>query len=298
MEIDEIKEKYIESGKIAAKVRNFGLKLIKPGVKLVEIAEAIESEIINNGALPAFPVNISLNSIAAHYTPSLDDKTIISENDYVKLDIGVHVDGYIADTAVTIKPSGKDKLIECVEKILEESIKIIKPGVLISEIGNIAESIAEKYGYNIVRNLTGHCLERYNLHTGFTIPNIRNNSTHVFETGKAYAIEPFCTSGKGYIKDSSELLIFCWKKNTATRLYEARKILELSKEKYKGLPFAKRWLEKDLKINKFLIETSLRQLISSGALHPYYVLKEISNSSVVQAEHTVFVEEKPIIITL
>ncbi len=290
----EILEKYKEAGRIAKEVLDYAEELVIKGCRgVLELAEKIEAKIFELGAKPAFPVNISINDIAAHFTPCRGDKITIKDEDYVKIDVGVHIDGYIADTARTIRISGKDELVKCSEEMLKEALKLIAPGVEIKEIGKTISEVAESYGFRPVTNLTGHALERYNLHAGVTIPNTPSGSD-VLEEGKVYAIEPFCTNGQGAVKDSDKCVIFMVLKETPGRLPETRKILEIAKE-YKGLPFAKRWLEN--RISAFKLDFALKQLVDLGSLHPFYILKEVSSGNVAQSEHTVIVFDKPIVIT-
>ena len=292
----EILEKYKKAGKIAAKALKHGSSLIKSGLKLVSLADAVEKKIIELGGKPAFPVNISVNDMAAHYAPVLNDKTIINENDYVKLDVGVHIDGYIGDTATTIRPSGKDKLIECSEEMLKKALLLFKPGNTIEEIGEAIENVAKKYSLNSVRNLTGHSLGQYDLHAGVTIPNVKILSAYKIKEGEVYAVEPFCTEGAGHVKDSGSSLIFRWISDRPVRNVEARKILEMAKSEYSRLPFAKRWVQK--KVSSLKVDLALRELIAVNALYGYKPLREISEKPVAQAEHTIIVSEKPIITTL
>lgn len=292
----EILDKYIEAGKIAAQVLEYGKSLVKPDVLAIEIAEKVDKKIEELKAKPAFPVNISINDIAAHWHPPINDKTMIKKNDYVKVDVGVHVDGYIGDTASTVRIAGKDKLIECSEKMLEKALTMFKPGTTIGDIGEAIENIAKEYGFNPIRNLTGHSLNRYDLHAGMTIPNIKNDSKYQLREDEVYAVEPFCTEGNGLVKDSGSPLIFRWISDKPTRLLEARKILELARTKFDGLPFAKRWIQKQFSPLK--VELSLKELLAVNALYEYNPLKEVSEKPVAQSEHTVIVGEKPIITTL
>jgi len=292
----EILDKYIEAGKIAAQVLEYGKSLVKPGVLAIEIAEKVDKKIEELKAKPAFPVNISINDIAAHWHPPINDKTIIKENDYVKVDVGVHVDGYIGDTASTVRISGKDKLIECSEKMLEKALTMFKPGTTIGDIGEAIENVAKEYGFNPIRNLTGHSLDRYDLHEGMIIPNVKNDSKYQLREDEVYAVEPFCTEGNGLVKDSGSSLIFRWISDRPTRLLEARKILELARGKFDGLPFAKRWIQKQFSPLK--VELSLKELLAVNALYEYNPLKEVSEKPVAQSEHTVIVREEPIITTI
>ena len=155
-------------------VLEYAKTLVKPNVKILDIAEAIEKKIFEVGAKPAFPVNIGINEVAAHYTPSIDDQTILKEGDMVKIDIGLHVDGYISDNAFTVLV-GKSShpMIEIAKKAVEEARKVLRENVRIKEVSEVIESVVSSSGFNIVRNLTGHFLDRYVVH-GVSIPNVKN----------------------------------------------------------------------------------------------------------------------------
>lgn len=291
----EVEEKYIKAGKIARVVRNYACELIQPGAFAVDIAEKAEKKILMLNGKPAFPINISINDIAAHWHPELKDETAIKDDDYVKIDVGVHVDGYIGDTAATVRIAGKDDLILCSEKMLEQALKIIKPGLTVGEIGDTIENVAKEFGFNAVRNLTGHSLGRYDVHAGLVVPNVKNDSKYQLREDEVIAIEPFCTAGNGFVKDSGKPLILRWIMDKPTRLIEARKILEMSRTDFERLPFAKRWIQK--KFSPLKVELSLKELLSSNALYGYEPLREVSGKPVAQSEHTVIVKEKPVITT-
>ncbi|MFQ6010278.1 MAG: type II methionyl aminopeptidase [Candidatus Aenigmatarchaeota archaeon] len=289
----EMLEKYKKAGEIAARALQYAKGLVKEGALIVEIVDRTEEKIGELGGQPAFPMNISINDIAAHYSPTADDRTAIKKEDYVKLDVGVHVDGYIGDNAITVRLAGEDKLIECSRKMLEKALSMFVPGTTIAEVGAAVEETARGLGFNPVTNLTGHSLARYNLHAGHVIPNVKNNNSKFFEEGEVYAVEPFATSGAGAVKDSEPALIFRWIADKPSRMPEARKILELGKTSFSKLPFAKRWIN----LPRMKKEMALRQLTATGAIYPYKILKEVSGGAVSQAEHTVMVGEKPLITT-
>lgn len=292
----EILEKYIKAGKIAAQVRDYGCGLVKKDALVVEIAEKIDKKIFELDAKPAFPVNISINDMAAHYHPILNDKLMIREEDYVKIDVGIHIDGYIGDTASTERVAGKDKLIICSEKMLENAIKIIRTGTTIGEIGEAIENTAKEFGFNAIRNLTGHSLGHYDVHAGLTVPNIKNDSKYQLREDDVIAIEPFCTTGNGLVKDSGNALIFRWVNDRPTRSLEGRKIMEMARDRFERLPFAKRWIQE--KFSSLKVELSLKELTASGALYGYEPLREVSGKPVAQSEHTLIIKEKPIVTTL
>ncbi len=291
----EALEKLKRAGEIISKARAFAAGLVKEGALAVEIADEVEQKIVELGARPAFQVCISINDVAAHYAPVLNDTLKIKENDYVKVDLGAHIDGYIADTAITVRPSGKDSLIKCAEKMLDTSIKMFRPGVVVEEISAAMEDVAKSFGLKPIGNLTGHSMERFNLHAGINIPAVRVSAPKVLSEGEVYAVEPFVTNGKGWVKDSQPATIFRWIEDKPQRDETSRKILNTAKIEWSRLPFAKRWVQKKFGVN---VENSLRALVTSGALYPYNILKEISGGTVSQAEHTVIVADKPLVITL
>ena len=288
-------DKYIEAGKIAAQVLDYAKGTVKEGIHLLDLAEMIEEKIFELKGKPAFPVNLSINEMAAHYHPPVSDKTTIKAEDYVKIDVGVHVGGYIGDTAATVRLGGKDDLIVCSEKMLENAIKVIRPGLTISELGEVIENTAIEFGFNVIRNLTGHSLDYYDVHSGLIIHNIKNDSKYQLREDEVIAIEPFCTTGNGYVKESGSALIFRWIMDRPTRSPETRRILELARDRYEKLPFAKRWIQRE--INPFKAELALKELTVLNALYGYMPLKEISNKPIAQSEHSVIVKEKPIILT-
>lgn len=293
MEGEELKN-YRRSGEITAKARDFGAKLIKEGALAVDIAEAVEKKIVTLGGMPAFQVTVSINDVAAHYAPVLNDRLAVKATDYVKLDVGVHVDGYITDTAITVRPAGKDNLIVCSEKMLETAIRMFVPGAVIEDIAGAVEDVAKGYGFRPVSNLTGHMIDRWRVHTGVNVPSVRCAAPKVLGEGEVYGVEPFVTAGTGVVKDSPPPTIFRWIDDIPQRDPVARKILAASVEDWEKLPFAKRWAQRKFGSN---IDVALNALVKSGALYHYNTLKEVSGKPVAQAEHTVVVAEKPVVLT-
>jgi len=291
----EVIQFYKKAGEINRKARDYAKKIIKPGISLLEIAEDIESFVRKQGGELAFPVNLSLNDVAAHYTPSVNDTTIFTENDLLKVDIGVHVNGYVSDSAFSISFNDEHKgLIKASEAALNNALKIIQPELEIREIGKTIQETIESFGFKPVVNLTGHSLERYNLHAGLSIPNVGIKSFNKIKEGQVIAIEPFATNGAGKIQDGKKVMIYAQVSNKSPRSAFGRKLLnEIGK--HKGLPFATRWIKS---LKGMVLERTLNELVSQGILYDYPILREVGNGSVSQAEHTVIVLDKPIIITL
>jgi methionyl aminopeptidase len=287
---DEILEKYREAGLIAAKILRDGAKEIRIGTTYLDIVESIESRVIEEGAALAFPLNLSLNEDAAHDTASPGDPRIFAKGDVAKLDLGVHVDGYIADTATTIDLGVNSLLVEASRQALEAAISIIRPGVPSGDLGVEIQSAIESRGYRPIANLTGHGLDHYILHRSPTIPNIGIKGGVVLEEGMVFAIEPFATTGSGHVMEKTRKEIYSQISSKPVRIPAGRAILEQIRDR-RGLPFSRRWL-KERKM-----DLALPTLIRSQVLHVYPVLSDIPGSLVSQEEHTIIVTADGCIVT-
>ena len=291
-------ENYKKAGKIISKVRKKAVGYIEEDMKLLDLAEFVEKEIVDLGGAVAFPCNVSVNEVTAHYTPPADDETTFKAGDLVKIDLGAHVDGYIADTAISVligedipesELEKRQNMILASQEGLQNAINTIKSGVEIGKVGEEIEKAITSRGFNSVSNLTGHSMDRWILHSGLSIPNIKENNPHKLEEGDVIAIEPFATEGIGRVTDMNEVYIFRFLRDRPLRLIHAKRALKIIKENYKILPFAQRWLQG--RFSEHHLNTAMRTLISSRAVFPYHVLREKSNSAVAQSEHTVIVEK-------
>ena len=137
---EDVLDKYIRAGEIAARVRERVREIVRENMPIIELCEKVESLIRSMGGKPAFPCNVSVNEVAAHYTSPPNDKRIIPENSVVKVDIGVHIDGYIADTATTVcfNPEYED-LVHAAEEALEKAVQTVRPKLLVSRLGSVIE---------------------------------------------------------------------------------------------------------------------------------------------------------------
>ncbi|QKQ99716.1 type II methionyl aminopeptidase [Metallosphaera tengchongensis] len=282
----------IRAGQIAAKARDAGAKMIRPSEKVINVCETVEKIIIDEGAKPAFPCNLSINNEAAHYSPVIGDEKVIPENAVVKLDIGAHIDGYITDTAVTVYLDEKmEKLAMAAKDALTAAIANFRSGVQLSEIGKVIEKTIKMYGFKPVRNLGGHLVRRYELHAGIFVPNVYERIPGKITSGYTYAIEPFATDGGGEVVEGKDVTIYALRSRTSKGLTEIeKKFIEEIDKRFKTLPFSERWL-KDLG-SKEEVEVTLKTLSKRGVLHSYPVLMEVKKGMVSQFEHTVYVSEK------
>jgi len=287
---EEIFERYIQAGKGAAGILQKGAGLIKPGIPLAEVAIKVEGMVLSAGLGVAFPVNISLNEAAAHDTPSLNDERVFARGDMIKLDLGVHLDGYIADTAMTIDLGDQSRLVEASVAARDAAIARVKPGVTIGELGTAVAGEISSRGFRPVANLTGHGLDQYRLHMGPNVPNIPATGGAVLEEGMTIAIEPFATTGTGFVSDQKRTEIYSQRIWRPVRMPAARHILSEIEER-KGLPFAKRHLKTQKP------DLAISRLVREGVLHAYPVLADVPGSYVSQSEHTLIVTSDGCIVT-
>jgi methionyl aminopeptidase len=286
-------EKWKKSGEIASQLMKKAVQLSKPGTPLLEIAEKLEEEAEKLKVKWAFPVNLSINEVAAHATPAYDDKRVAEG--LLKIDLGISIDGFISDIAksVDLTPENKHKeMIKANEKALSEAIKIVKSGVEVREIGKKIHEIITAAKFAPIRNLSGHEMKRYDLHAGLNIPNHDNNNKTPLEDG-VYAIEPFATAGEGIVIDGKPSGIYMLLEKKPVRDAKTREILDFIEKEYSSLPFSARWI-----VKKFgtLSLIRLKNMEQNGILHSFAELIEKSRMPVSQAEHTVFVEKNRIIV--
>ena len=279
---DEVYEAYREAGALAKKMLHQGADLVKVGASLLEMVEVTEAMVVEEGADLAFPLNISFNEAAAHDTAVPGDERTFSSGDLVKVDLGVQIDGYIADTALTVDLGDHADLVEASRAALEAAIAVVRPGITTGEIGTIIQATIEEHGYKPVANLTGHGLGHYDLHASPTIPNIAMAGGAVIEEGMVFAIEPFATTGSGRISEGNRVEIYQQIAARPARLPSARRVLKIARPR-RGLPFARRWVPGGK------VDIGLMNLVQSGILHPFPVLHDVPGSFVSQAEHTLIV---------
>ncbi|MGM0590498.1 MAG: type II methionyl aminopeptidase [Halobacteriota archaeon] len=281
---DETVEKYRAAGAALRTVLDEAAEMVEPGVTQLEVAEYAEARIDELADGCAFPTNISVNEEASHATPARDDETTFGE-DMVCLDCGVHVDGYIADAAVTVDLSGNDELVEAAEQALDAALDAMAPGVQTGAVGAEIEDVIRSYGFTPVLNLSGHGVAQWDAHTGPNIPNRGTQRGPELEVGDVVAVEPFATDGRGKVSEGAREEIFSLERERSVRNRRARQVLEEITETYRTLPFAARWFDDGR------TDMILQRLKRQGVVHGYPVLKEEDGKMVSQAEHTVVITE-------
>lgn len=279
-------EKWKKACRISAAALEYGESLIKKGSTVLEVCDAVDAKIVELGGKIAFPAQISLDQTAAHYCCPHEDATIL-ESQVAKLDAGAHIDGFPGDNALTVDLSGEHSdLVKASRNALNAAIKAVKPGVRLAEIGEIIQSEITGLGFSPVRNLSGHGLGRFDLHTKPTVPNFNNNNPTQLNSGQIIAIEPFATDGEGIVIEGTSAEVFVQVARKPLR--SARQILDKI-QTYENLPFAKRWLMGEHPMIK--VELALRQLEQAGGIKGFPPLVEKARGRVSQAEHTILITD-------
>ena len=295
-----VPEQYVRAGKLAREMREWILENVTVPQTCLEIATSIEEEIARRGGQPAFPTGIGINGVTAHFSPQEDDQTRIGSGDVVKIDYGVHFDGYIADTAVTMTQSPEYQLLmETTKRALEAAISVAKRDPRTGEIGKAIEAAANREGFKTINNLSGHTLEQYTVHAGKSIPNVYAPNQPVLRRDEVFAIEPFLTLGTaaGYVVDDpkdTRVTIYSLIMRKRTGVKELDALVDHIWNLRKSLPFTPRWFTKEFgreRLPKLLAELEARRIVRG-----YRTLVEASNVPVAQFEHTMKLEGNSLVI--
>jgi methionyl aminopeptidase len=290
-------ESLMEAGRIASRVRKEARSEVEVGRRIIEICDFVERRTRELGGRSAFPCNVDIDKVAAHYTSPVGDELVIPDGSLVKVDIGVHVDGYIADTATTIclNPS-LDDMVKAAEAGLDAAIKNLRAGVSSSEIGALIERAIRARGYTPIRNLTGHMMSRYMVHAGKSIPNVSSMPGDMIREGEVYAVEPFSVppNAAGVVTDGPPSNIYIFQKKRSVKGL-AKRMVKFIQSQYRTMPFASRWV-----LRKYPGPEgaeAFSELLRSRCLYAYPQLVERSQAPVAQAEHTMIVTEDGCVVT-
>jgi methionyl aminopeptidase len=283
-----------KAGKLNFKTQKFAQKIIKVGCDLSKIGLEIDKFILDNEAVPSWPVNLSINHEAAHNTYDLENSVILKEDDVLKVDVGVSIDGFIADSAQTIifnkkyeplKQASINALL-AVKKYLTDNYKTAK----VSDVGEIIENKIKSSGFKPISNLTGHAIDKFVPHAYPSIPNTKNDLNIQFsEINLPFAIEPFVSTGDGFVTESDKILIFQHIEDRPIRNKDSKLILE-EIHKYQGMPFSEYWVGKSL--TTFQRRYALRELLKNEIISSFPVLVDRKDSLVSQAETTFLIDKK------
>ncbi len=275
-----------EAGRVSKEAKERAVEMVADGVLLLDVAEEIEGLMRKRGLRPAFPTCISIDHIAAHYSPTHDDALRFRRGNVVKLDLGAQKDGWVADTAVTVEIGTRNwsRLILASELALQTAIEAVRPGVETRLLGEGIRRAIESNGYKPIRNLTGHTVERYVLHAGKSVPNIPHGHDTLDE-GDTVAIEPFSSSGAGEVDGRRSGNIYRVLRTKPVKDAALNEFLGQLAAEFKTLPFAERWAHA---LNP-KAPALLNQLLRTGAVMTYPALLDVGAGIVAQTEHTMIV---------
>ena len=283
---DCVLDKLVRAGKVTGGARKLAVESVRAGGSALELVESVEAFIRSKGAECAFPVNVGVNEVAAHYTPSKDTDIVFRTGDVVKIDIGAHVDGYPGDTAATVEVGTRNHsaMIEAAESALDMCIEMVSPGTTVSAMGEVIERAITGAGFKPIQNLTGHSMERFNLHAGLSLPNVKNWDKSAIREGMVLAIEPFSTTGKGKVVGGPKGGIYRLMRDRRAPP-EIATLFSRIQSSFGGFPFAGRWCD-DLHPQASSI---LPKMVRMGMAMSYPILIETGKGPVAQAEHSVLV---------
>ncbi|MBI4416030.1 MAG: type II methionyl aminopeptidase [Euryarchaeota archaeon] len=276
-----------KAGKVSREAREYGAQLLREGMTLLEAVEKIEDLMRSRGCPPAFPTCLSVNEVAAHYTPTHKDSTVFHRGDVVKLDLGAQVDGYLTDTATTVEIGTRNwtELLRAAEAALQAAIEVVRPNLPTRLLGATIERTIESFGYRPVVNLTGHSIERFTVHAGKSIPNVGDHGEDVLDEGDLIAIEPFATNGAGKVDGRKTGNIYRVMRVRDVRPESTHAFLQTIHTRFNRLPFAERWcFQLDRKA-----PAHLARLMRTGLVSTYPSLVDMGRGIVAQAEHTMLV---------
>jgi methionyl aminopeptidase len=292
-------EAYLKAGRIASEVRGEARRIVQEGVPLIDICSRVEESIRSKGGKPAFPCNVDVNEIAAHYSSPIGDVRRVPSAALVKVDLGAQVDGYVADTATTVSLNpALEAMVRGVEEALSRAVANIRPGVKTSDVGGVVEKAIQGYGFRPISNLSGHQMTRYVLHTGKSIPNVPGMGFERVSEGDVYAVEPFLTNREArgrVVSDERQVFIHRFHKEKRLRSPLGKELLSVIRSEFRSLPFSKRWLVGVLPPEE--LDEAFEELVREKCVVGYPVLVEETGQSVAQAEHTVIVTKDGCVVT-
>jgi methionyl aminopeptidase len=285
-------EKFRLSGKILRETREEMRSFVKENMPIIEVCEKAEGLIRSKGGKPAFPVNVSINEVTAHYTSPPSDISAIPEGSTVKVDIGVQVDGYVTDTAFTAAFSPEGKAMKATAELaLKTVIDNIHGDMQLGDIGALVEKTIKNRGFRPISNLTGHSVGRYLIHAGTSIPSVSGFNPTKVKTGEVYAVEPFVTQPDAIarVDDAAQTTIYRFLKAKSLKTDGAKKLAKYIEANFRTLPFAERWTIGVLPQDQHKV--AFKELVTSKSVMKYPVFVEASKKPVAQAEHTLLIKE-------
>ncbi len=306
-------ETLLKAGQIHKNVKEYTKNFLKSNVLLWDVTKNIEDKILeltefdSNNPLKggvAFPTGVSVNNCAAHWTPNPKDKfQSFTENDIIKVDFGVHLNGYIVDCAFSYTENPElQPLIDCSVEATDTGIRESGVDAVLGDIGESIEEVITSYSLTIrgktypvvsTYDLCGHQIGRYHIHAGKAVPNIAIKYPLRMKENEEYAIETFPSTGSGKTRlDKSSCSHYMIEKiqNADATPVTHRKEYQQIVDRFGTLAFCKRWLPVNFNMTKF------EQLVKHKFISDYPPIYDIEGSYVAQTEKSIFITDKTIIL--
>ena len=304
-----------EGAEVHRHVRNFAMATLRPGIVLEDWCEELENktrELVGERGLErgcGFPTGVSLNHCAAHYTPNCGDRTVLGEQDVIKVDFGTQINGRIIDCAFTAYFDDMfEPLVTAVKEATNTGIRTAGIDVPLCEVGEAIQEVMESYEVTIdgtthpvrsIRNLNGHSINPYQIHGGKSVPIVKGGPMTRMEEGEVFAIETFGSTGRGFVVEEGECSHYMKEFNAPyvpLRTKAASSLLKHINKTFDTLAFCRRWLERPdggsfhLNGNKGKQQRylgGLNALVSAGIVSAYPPLCDERGSYTAQYEHTI-----------
>lgn len=308
---ERVVKKYKTAGEIVNKILVQLIQSCKVGVSVKAICEKgdnlivqeVEKKYKNEKDIKkgiAFPTCLSMNNCICHFSPSKNDADyVLKEDDLVKIDVGVHIDGFIAVVAHTIvvgssaekKVTGrKADVILAAYLASQAALRLLSPGNGNYKVTEAVQKISESYKCKPIEGMLSHQLKQFKIDGEKTIiqnPTPAQRKEHEkcdFEKYEVYAMDVLVSTGEGQGKEM-DTKVAIYKKTEETyllKLKASKAFYAEVKKKYGPMPFNLRNFEEEAKAKMGVVEC-----VSHKLIEPFQVLYEKSSEYVAQFKFTV-----------
>lgn len=258
----------------------------------------------------AFPTCVSPNSVVGHLSPAADDALVLKAGDVVKVDLGAHIDGYIATQASTRVVGGAldapatgpaADVIAAARTAFDAAVRLMRPGKRVSDVSDVLAKCVEPFGCTLVEGVMSHQIKRHVIDGNKAVLNRPSPEHRVedaeFEAGEVYAVDVVVSTGEGHarVKDERETSVFKRAVDVEYRckLKAARAVLHGVSKASPTMLFTTRRLKEVAAegggepLTDAQLRMGLTECLTHGLLHAYPVLHEKPGALVAQFKGTV-----------
>jgi len=272
--------------------------LCETGDKFIneEVKKVLKSHKIDRGV--AFPTCISRNNVVGHFSAEAEDKDVLENEDLVKIDLGVHLDGYIATAAHTHivgqtgqATSGKKADVICAAHVAGEAVlRALKPGATNKDITAIIKQVADVYKVNPVEGVLSHKMSRFIIDGQKIIMNKttadQQTEEYEIEEHDVFGIDIVMSTGDGKPKEKDRKATIYKRvvdQSYMLKMQASRKVYTEINKKFPALPFSIRFMEEKH------VRFGLSELEKHGLINAFPVLYEKNGEFVAQFKYTALI---------